>query len=193
MKRDFISIDDVSNAALHRLMEAADRIRDDLRSHMSDLAGYLMGSLFLEPSTRTRLSFEAAMARLGGRVITSSDPLSSSSSKGETLSDTVRIVDSYVDVTVLRHPMAGAARLAARHAEHPIINAGDGAHEHPTQTLCDLYALRCERGALENLLVVLYGDLKFGRTVHSLSKALVRMGATVLAIAEDRLGLPEAL
>jgi aspartate carbamoyltransferase catalytic subunit len=193
MKRDFISIDDLKNEALLRLMEVADDLRRDMRSHAADLRGFLMGSLFLEPSTRTRLSFEAAMARLGGRVITSSDPQSSSSVKGETLADTVRIVDSYVDVTVLRHPMAGAAEVAARHASHSVINAGDGANEHPTQTLCDLYALRCERGRLSDLIVLLYGDLKYGRTVHSLSRALVRMGATVIAIAEDRLGLPDAL
>jgi aspartate carbamoyltransferase catalytic subunit len=150
-----------------------------------------MGSLFLEPSTRTRLSFEAAMARLGGRIITSSDPATSSAAKGETLSDTVRIVDSYVDLVVLRHPAAGAARWAARHAGGPVINAGDGAHEHPTQTLCDLYALRRERGKLNDLSVMLYGDLRYGRTTHSLARALVRMGCSIIAVAEDDLGLPD--
>lgn len=193
MKRDFITIDDLSDAALRKLMSLADELRRDLRGQSRRLDGFLLGSLFLEPSTRTRLSFEAAMARLGGRVITSSDPATSSAVKGESLADTVRIVDSYVDVTVLRHPLAGAARLAARLAVNPVINAGDGAHEHPTQTLCDLYALQCEKGGVEGLTVVLYGDLKFGRTVHSLSRALVRMGASVLAIAEEGLGLPDSV
>ncbi len=191
MKRDFVTIDDLSDSALASLMDLADRIRSNLRGHAADLPGYLMGSLFLEPSTRTRLSFEASMLRLGGRVITSSDPDTSSSVKGETLADTIRIVDSYVDVTVLRHPCAGAARLAARLARGPVINAGDGSHEHPSQTLCDLYTLRSERGPIAAQTVVLYGDLRYGRTVHSLARALVRFGARVLAIADGGLSLPE--
>lgn len=191
MKRDFVTIDDLPDAALSNLMDLADRIRTNLRGHAADLPGYLMGSLFLEPSTRTRLSFEASMLRLGGRVITSSDPATSSAVKGETLADTVRIVDSYVDVTVLRHPSAGAARLAASLARGPVINAGDGSHEHPSQTLCDLYTLRSERGPIAAQTVVLYGDLRYGRTVHSLARALVRFGARVIAIAEGGLNLPE--
>jgi aspartate carbamoyltransferase catalytic subunit len=190
-KRDLVSIDDLHDETLIGLMDLADRIRRNLRGHAADLPGTLLGSLFLEPSTRTRLSFEAAMMRLGGRVITSSDPGSSSSVKGETLSDTVRIVDSYVDMLVLRHPAAGAARAAARLARGPVINAGDGSREHPTQTLCDLYALRCERGRISGLTVVLYGDLRYGRTTHSLVKALVRFGASVVAIAQGGLQLPD--
>lgn len=190
MKRDFITIDDLGDAALVELMDLADRIRGNLRGHAADLPGHVMGSLFLEPSTRTRLSFETSMQRLGGRVVTSSDPDTSSTVKGETLADTVRIVDSYVDVLVLRHPLSGAARLAARLAKGPVINAGDGSHEHPSQTLCDLYTLRCERGPIAGQTVVLYGDLRFGRTVHSLSRALVRFGATVLAIPDGDLSLP---
>lgn len=191
MKRDLVTIDDVSDETLLSLMDLADKIRKNLRGHAADLPGFLMGSLFLEPSTRTRLSFETAMLRLGGRVITSSDPLTSSSSKGETLLDTIRIVDSYVDLLVLRHPAAGAARLAARAARGPVINAGDGSHEHPTQTLCDLYALRCERGKLRDLNVVLYGDLRFGRTTHSLARALIRFGASLIAVAQGDLELPD--
>lgn len=193
MKRDLVSIEDLSNPALVHLMDLADRIRKDLRGHAERLPGFLMGSLFLEPSTRTRLSFEAAMARLGGKVITSADPDTSSAVKGETLSDTVRIVDSYVDMTVLRHPLAGAARWAARHARGAIVNAGDGAREHPTQTLCDLYSLRCERGRLDGLTVMLYGDLRYGRTTHSLARALARFGATIIAVAEKGLELPDAV
>lgn len=190
MKRDLVTIEDLSDAALVGLMDLADDLQRDLHAHARELSGFLMGSLFLEPSTRTRLSFEAAMARLGGRVITSSDPQTSSAVKGETLADTVRIVDSYVDLTVLRHPHAGAARWAARHARGPVVNAGDGSHEHPTQTLCDLYALRRERGRLKGLFVALYGDLRYGRTTHSLARALVRTGASFLAVAEDDLELP---
>ncbi len=191
MKRDLVTIDDLSDETLLGLMDLADRIRRQLRGHAADLPGTLMGSLFLEPSTRTRLSFETAMLRLGGRVITSSDPKTSSASKGESLSDTIRIVDSYVDLTILRHPAAGAARAAAQIAEGPVINAGDGSHEHPTQTLCDLYALRCERGRLADLRVALYGDLRYGRTTHSLARALVRFGASVLAISQGDLQLPK--
>lgn len=191
MKRDLVAIQDLSDAALGGLMDLADTLQRDLRAHARELGGFLMGSLFLEPSTRTRLSFEAAMARLGGRIDTSSDPATSSTVKGETLSDTVRIVDSYVDLLVLRHPAAGAARWAARHANGPVVNAGDGAHEHPTQTLCDLYALRRERGRLNGLTVMLYGDLRYGRTTHSLARALVRMGCSIIAVAEDDLGLPD--
>lgn len=191
MKRDLVTIDDLGDEALASLMDLADRIRGNLRGHAADLPGFLLGSLFLEPSTRTRLSFEAAMLRLGGRVITSSDPSTSSASKGETLTDTVRIVDSYVDITVLRHPAAGAARLAAKVARGPVINAGDGSHEHPTQTLCDLYALRCERGRIRDLTVVLYGDLRYGRTTHSLARALVRFGATIIAVSQGDLDLPD--
>ncbi len=191
MKRDLVAIQDLSDAALLGLMDLADSLQRDLRAHARELNGFLMGSLFLEPSTRTRLSFEAAMARLGGRVITSADPATSSAAKGETLSDTVRIVDSYVDLLVLRHPCAGAARWAARHSRRPVINAGDGSHEHPTQTLCDLYALRRERGTLDGLFVMLYGDLRYGRTTHSLARALIRMGCSILAVAEDDLELPD--
>jgi len=191
LKRDLVAIQGLSDAALVGLMDLADTLQRDLRAHARELGGFLMGSLFLEPSTRTRLSFEAAMARLGGRIITSADPATSSAVKGETLSDTVRIVGSYVDLVVLRHPAAGAARWAARHASGPVINAGDGAHEHPTQTLCDLYALRRERGRLEGLTVMLYGDLRYGRTTHSLARALVRMGCSIIAVAEDDLELPD--
>ena len=177
-KRDFISIDDFSNEEIADLFLIADRMRDLLKTSHGVLAGHIMGSLFLEPSTRTRLSFEAAMNRLGGRVITMSDVQTSSIAKGESLADSVRTVASYADIVVLRHPKAGAAQLAADYSHVPIINAGDGGHEHPTQTLCDLFTLRCTRGGIEGLKVVLYGDLRHGRTTHSLVKALVRMPAT---------------
>lgn len=189
-KRDFISIDQFSNEEMLELFLIADRMNELLKTSHGVLAGHIMGSLFLEPSTRTRLSFEAAMNRLGGRVITMSDVQTSSIVKGETLADSVRTVASYADLIVLRHPLAGAARLAADYSHVPVINAGDGGHEHPTQTLCDLYTLRTTRGRIDGLKVVLYGDLKHGRTTHSLAKALVRMGADVLAIPVPRLELP---
>ena len=190
-KRDFISIDDFTNEEIEVLFVIADKMNQLLHRSHGVLAGHLMGSMFLEPSTRTRLSFEAAMNRLGGRVITMSDVAASSFSKGESLADSVRIVSSYTDILVLRHPVAGAARLAADYAPVPVINAGDGGHEHPTQTLCDLYALRRTRQRLSHLKVIIYGDLKYGRTTHSLAKALSRFGTDVLCIAEPGLGLPD--
>ncbi|MEZ6197615.1 MAG: aspartate carbamoyltransferase [Planctomycetota bacterium] len=190
-KRDFISIRDFSNEEMIGLFAVADRMQRLLRSSHGLLAGHIMGSLFLEPSTRTRLSFESAMNRLGGRVITLADAGASSFSKGETLADSVQMVGSYTDVIVLRHPRAGAARLAAKIAPVPVINAGDGGHEHPTQTLCDLYALRRVKGKLDGLKVVLYGDLKYGRTTHSLALALVGFGSDVLCISETGLDLPD--
>lgn len=189
-KRDFISIRDFSRGEIEILFVIADKMREFLRRSHGLLAGYVLGSLFLEPSTRTRLSFEAAMNRLGGRVITMTDARSSSIAKGESLADSVRTVGSYADIIVLRHPNEGAALLAAEYSPVPVINAGDGGHEHPTQTLCDLYALRHSKGRIDGLNVILYGDLKYGRTTHSLAYALSRFGADVLCIAESSLGLP---
>ena len=189
-KRDFVSIEDFSNEEIEVLFVIADKMQVLLRQSHGLLAGHVMGSLFLEPSTRTRLSFEAAMNRLGGRVITLTDAGASSFSKGESLADSVRIISSYTDVIVLRHPQAGAARIAAQYAPVPVINAGDGGHEHPTQTLCDLYALRHTKGQLAGLKVILYGDLKYGRTTHSLALALTRFGTDVLCVPETNLELP---
>jgi aspartate carbamoyltransferase catalytic subunit len=184
-----ISIDDLSNAEISLLLEHAEELERGGPSRI--LEGSILATVFLEPSTRTRLSFEAAMHRLGGAVITSADPQSSSSAKGETLADTIRMVDGYADVIALRHPAAGAARAAAKVASAPILNAGDGGHEHPSQTLVDLYTLRREVGRLEALRVVLYGDLKYGRTAHSLVRALQRFGARILAVSEPGLELPD--
>ena len=189
-KRDFISVQDLSNDEIEVLFAIADRMQRFLRQSHGLLAGYIMGSLFLEPSTRTRLSFESAMNRLGGRVLTLSDARSSSIAKGESLADSVRTVSCYTDIIVLRHPHAGAARIAAEYAPVPVINAGDGGHEHPTQTLCDLYTLRNTKGGIRGLRVILYGDLKYGRTTHSLATALIRFGADVLCVAEPSLELP---
>jgi aspartate carbamoyltransferase catalytic subunit len=150
-----------------------------------------MASLFFEPSTRTRLSFESAMHRLGGSVITASDVGATSLSKGESIADMARVIGSYADIIVIRHPWEGAAKVVADYAGVPVINAGDGGHEHPTQTLCDLYTIRKERQTIKGLRIALWGDLKYGRTVPSLVYALARFGATILFRPGPGLELPE--
>jgi len=150
-----------------------------------------MASLFFEPSTRTRLSFEAAMHRLGGRVITASDVGMTSLSKGESVADMARVVGSYADIIVIRHPWEGTAKVVADYAGVPVINAGDGGHQHPTQTLCDLYTLKKERHTIKGLKIALWGDLKYGRTIHSLIFALAKMGANILFCASPGLEVPD--
>jgi aspartate carbamoyltransferase catalytic subunit len=190
MTRDLVSISDLDDDEVVALLDRASEFAAEIRAQAGRRRDAILATLFLEPSTRTRLSFEAAMLRLGGRVVTSADPKSSSSSKGETLADTVRMVDAYADVIVLRHPAAGAARLAADVADVPVVNAGDGGREHPTQTLVDLFTLRRRFGRWRDLLVVLWGDLRYGRTTHSLAEALLRFGARVLLLAEPGLEFP---
>ena len=146
--------------------------------HLAD--DFILATLFYEASTRTRFSFESAMMRLGGNVLSSADPKTTSAAKGETIADTIRVLENYADAIVIRHPCEGSVRVAADYADVPIINAGDGGHEHPTQTLCDLYTLRREKGTLKNLNVLLWGDLKNGRTVHSLVYGLARFGARII-------------
>ena len=153
--------------------------------------GRLLATLFYEPSTRTRLSFESAMLRLGGKTISSADPNASSAAKGESLADSVRMLSNYADAIVVRHKRDGAARLAAEYAHVPIINGGDGAHEHPTQTLGDLFTLRRENATLKNLNVAVAGDLKHGRTIHSLVYALARFGSRIVLMPAPGMGLPE--
>src|ERR1041385_1653141 len=152
--------------------------------------GSLMATLFYEPSTRTRLSFESAMLRLGGRAISSADPATSSAAKGESLADTVRVVSNYADILVIRHPRDGAVKLAAQYASVPIISGGDGAREHPTQTLCDLFTLRRENKTLKNLNVAVSGDLKGSRTIHSFVYALARFGANIFLMPARGMELP---
>src|SRR5579875_3331562 len=192
-KYDVVSIDDLSLAEIERIFALADEFSADLeagtRLHRAD--GLIMATLFYEPSTRTRLSFESAMYRLGGEVISSPDMDASSAAKGESLADTARVVSAYADLLVVRHPCDGAARVAAEYARCPLINAGDGSREHPTQTLCDLYVLRKKKGNLRGLTVAICGDLKFGRTVHSLIYALARFGANVLAVPNRGMEVPE--
>ena len=190
--RHLVSIDDLSLAEIRELFAYADRFAADPRGYADLCRGMISASLFYEPSTRTRLSFESAMLRLGGGVLTAAEMTSSSASKGESLADTVRVVGGgYADVVVLRHPSEGAARLAARYSDVPVINAGDGSHEHPTQTLCDLYNLHVERGRIEGLEVVLAGDLKYSRTVHSFAYALARFGANIVCVPQPGFELPQ--
>jgi aspartate carbamoyltransferase catalytic subunit len=189
--RHLVSIDDLSLDEIRELFRHADRFAADPHGHADLCPGTIAASLFYEASTRTRLSFESAMLRLGGGVITAADMKTSSTAKGESLADTVRVVGgAYADVIVLRHPSEGAARLAAEYSPVPVINAGDGAHEHPTQTLCDLYNLHVERGELKGLDVVLAGDLKYSRTVHSFAYALARFGANIVCVPQTGFEMP---
>ncbi len=187
--RNLISIADLTNAEIEEIFALADDA-EKLRRERAAL-DRIMATLFYEPSTRTRLSFESAMHRLGGGVISCADMRSSSSAKGESLGDTAKVVSSYADALVVRHHWDGAVRAMAEHADVPVINAGDGRHEHPTQTLCDLYTLRKEKGELRGLTVVVCGDLKNGRTIHSLVYALARFGANVVTLAAAGMELPQ--
>ncbi len=189
--RHLVSIDDLSLPEILELFEHARRFSNDLRAHSQLARGLIGASLFYEPSTRTRLSFESAMLRLGGGVITAADMRTSSASKGESLADTVRVVSgAYADIIVLRHASEGAARLASEYSNVPVINAGDGSHEHPTQTLCDLYNLWVERGRIEGLHVMLSGDLRYSRTIHSFVYALARFGANIVCLPTPGFELP---
>lgn len=176
--RDIISIRDFSRAEIETVLEAAGRAHADPDA----LRNRIMASLFFEPSTRTQLSFTSAMERLGGKVIGFASGTTTSQTKGETLQDTVRMAEGYADVIVIRHPLDGSARLAADSASVPVINAGDGANQHPTQTLLDLYAMQRCHGHIDGLTVGLVGDLKYGRTVHSLATALTRFEKIALRL-----------
>src|SRR5579862_8672080 len=192
-KFDVVSIEDLETSEIERVFTLADGFAESLDrgKQITTAAGLIMATLFYEPSTRTRLSFESSMHRLGGAVISSADMHASSAAKGESLADTVRVVSAYADLIVVRHPFDGAARVAAEYATVPVINAGDGSREHPTQTLCDLYILRRKKGRLKGLTVALCGDLKFGRTVHSLIYALARFGANIVAVPTSGMDVPD--
>ncbi|MFC1924306.1 hypothetical protein ACFLXA_02950 [Chloroflexota bacterium] len=189
--RNLITIDDLSNNEIEAIFSLADEMSSRSEDHLSLCRGRIMAALFFEPSTRTRMSFEAAMQRLGGSVISAVDLNSTSLSKGESIADMARVVGSYADIIVIRHPWEGAAKVVADYAGIPVVNAGDGGHEHPTQTLCDLYTLKKEKGNIRELKVALCGDLKYGRTIHSLTYALARFGATIHFHPGPGLELPE--
>ena len=190
--RDIISIKDFSREELLHILDNAKLVEENYAKYQDALKGYILAVLFFEPSTRTRLSFESAMHRLGGSVIGFSNPSATSISKGETMHDTIRIVEGYSDVIVMRHPKEGAAKVAAHVAEKvPVINAGDGANEHPTQTMTDLYTIRKEFGKLEGLRIGFVGDLKYGRTVHSLTIGLSHFNPKIYYISPKALQVPD--
>jgi aspartate carbamoyltransferase catalytic subunit len=197
--RHVTSINDLSLGEIETVFSLAEsylrNLRDPNLPHrigrsISDAQGSVLASLFYEPSTRTRLSFESAMLRLGGKSISSADPATSSAAKGESLADTVRVASNYADVLVIRHPRDGAAKLAATYASVPVVNGGDGAHEHPTQTLCDLFTLLQEGKNLKHLNVAISGDLKGSRTIHSFVYALARFGANIMMMPAKGMELP---
>jgi aspartate carbamoyltransferase catalytic subunit len=191
--RDLISIRDLSREEIEEVLKASRRmipIAEGTKAS-SALDGKILTLAFFEPSTRTRLSFESAALRLGGRSVSIADASQSSVKKGESLYDTIRMLSGYGDAIVLRHPNEGSARLAAQTSEKPVINAGDGAGQHPTQTLLDLATMHEAFGTLSGLKVVLLGDLKYGRTVHSLAHALAMFGADLVVSSPPGLGLPE--
>lgn len=192
MLTHLLSTDDLSRDTIKHLLDLSNDILKSPQKYSKSCDGKLLATLFFEPSTRTRLSFEAAMHRLGGSVLGFSDAGVSSTTKGETLADTIRTVSSYVDVIAMRHPKEGAAKLADMYSTVPIINAGDGGHQHPTQTLTDLLTINQTRGSIENMVVGLCGDLKFGRTVHSLVHMLSEFeGNTFYFISPKELQIPE--
>ncbi len=174
MSRSLIDIRDLSTTEIEELIRVAEDIIENPKKYSEVCHGKKLATLFFEPSTRTRLSFEAAMYELGGNVLSMSNAASSSAAKGESVADTAKTVSCYADIIAMRHPKEGAPLVAAMNASIPVINAGDGGHNHPTQTLADLCTISREKGRLDNLTVGLCGDLKFGRTVHSLIEALSR-------------------
>ncbi|WP_461864565.1 aspartate carbamoyltransferase [Thermococcus sp.] len=191
--RDVISIRDFSREDIDFVLETAGRLERELaeKGALRYAEGKILATLFFEPSTRTRLSFESAMHRLGGSVIGFASAASTSVRKGESLRDTIKTVEQYSDVIVLRHPKEGAARLAAEVAEIPVINAGDGSNQHPTQTLLDLYTIKRVFGSIDGLKIGLLGDLKYGRTVHSLSEALAFYDVELYLISPEMLKMPK--
>lgn len=190
--RHLIEPGDLTLEELEEILSLADKIIVDPQSFYGVCRGKLLATLFFEPSTRTRLSFEAAMLRLGGKVLGFSDANATSTTKGESLADTIRTVSSYTDVIAMRNPKEGAALLASKYSLVPIINAGDGGHHHPTQTLTDLLTIRASKGGFEGHTIGFCGDLKFGRTVHSLAKALSRYkNNKFILISPTELGIPD--
>jgi len=186
--KSLVSIDDYTKEEQLRILDLAEGFED--KPVQNILEGYVVATLFFEPSTRTRLSFESAASRLGAQVIGFSEAGSSSVSKGESLNDTIRTVSNYADIIVMRHPREGSARFASEVSPVPIINAGDGANQHPTQTLLDMYSIRKTQGKLDNLQIAFVGDLKYGRTVHSLTFAMCNFNATFHLVSPEELKLP---
>lgn len=186
------SLVSISDFSKEEILELLDDMRYfEANPNRNLLAGKVVATLFFEPSTRTRLSFETAVNRLGGRIIGFSDASTTSSSKGETLKDTIMMVNNYVDLIIMRHYLEGAARYASEISRVPVINAGDGANQHPSQTMLDLYSIYKTQGTLENLTITMVGDLKYGRTVHSLLMAMYYFNPTFNFVACDELKMPQ--
>jgi aspartate carbamoyltransferase catalytic subunit len=188
-RKNIISIPDFSREELELVVETAARLKASPRNDL--LKDRLIASCFFEPSTRTRLSFETAVQRLGGRVIGFADGGNTSARKGETLADSIKIISSYSDAVVMRHPREGAARLASEFSNVPVINGGDGSNQHPTQTLLDLFTIQETQGTLSELTVTFVGDLKYGRTVHSLTQALSLFNCHFYFVAPEALAMPD--
>ena len=189
--RSLVTIDDFSTKEMDAVFSLANEMSGSMKEQYGVCRGRIMASLFFEPSTRTRLSFETAMQRLGGGVISVVDAKATSLAKGESIADMARVVGSYADIIVIRHPWEGVAEVIADYAGVPVINAGDGGHQHPTQTLLDLYTIKREKPNLEGLKIALWGDLKYGRTIHSLIFALAKFGANILFFPSPGLEVPE--
>ncbi len=187
--RSLVSISDYSKEEILKILELAGEF--EKQPHADLLKGKVIASLFFEPSTRTRLSFESAVQKLGGSIVGFSDSSSSSTTKGESLNDTIRTVSNYADLIVMRHPIEGSARFASEISGVPVVNAGDGANQHPTQTLLDLYSIKKTQGKLEDLNIFLVGDLKYGRTVHSLLEAMSMFNPTFNFISHEKLQMPK--
>ena len=188
--RDIISINDFSKADILHVLKTAEKFEKIKKSSL--LKGKILATLFFEPSTRTRLSFTAAMEQLGGQFLGFESETVTSVKKGESLYDTIKMIEQYCDIIAIRHPVEGSARLAAEAAEIPVINCGDGSNQHPTQTFLDLYTIKKTKGKLDNLNIGMIGDLKYGRTVHSLSIALSHFNANLYFISPDALGMPKS-
>ncbi|MEG1554062.1 MAG: aspartate carbamoyltransferase [Rikenellaceae bacterium] len=186
--KSLVSINDFSKEEILRIMDIAADFEANPQQQV--LAGKVIASLFFEPSTRTRLSFESAINRLGGRVIGFSDTSNTSQTKGETFHDTISTISNYSDMIVMRHSVEGAARYATEVASVPIVNAGDGSNQHPSQTLLDLYSIKKTQGTLNDITVMMVGDLKYGRTVHSLIQALSHFNAKIILVSPEELDLP---
>ena len=191
---DVVTMDDLSNEEILSILDDSKRLIPVARGdvHLPLLEGKVLANMFYENSTRTRMSFEAAMKRLGGSVLNFTS-VGTSVAKGETLYDTMQMVDGYADIAVIRHPRQGAAQYSADAVDIPILNAGDGAGNHPTQTMLDLFTIMEAHGKIEGLNVVLVGDLRYGRTVHSLSHALIRFGAKLTLVSPETLSMPEEI
>ena len=185
--KDIVSIRDFTREEIDHILKTTDSVEPLAKKGSDMLHGKILATAFFEPSTRTRLSFESAMYKLGGTCIGFADPRAASVEKGENLADTVRVIENYADALVIRHPLEGAARLAAEFSSVPVINAGSGAEEHPTQALLDLYTMKREKGTIDGLTIGLVGDLRYGRTVHSLAYALAQYNVKLHLIAPEQL------